>query len=1348
MTGIHRALTCFIAFVLAVAPMLMVPANAFATDMQENAIVFNANGLSFNSEGRLVAYDLDTGLWNRVNLNENSDDIVPGEVLARANSLEHALEIAAAYGLELESYAYGIAVMFARNPEAAVFHSHATSHINANISVLSFNWLYSIDFEEDLIEPVTWQIADTSLIKSDEISMTVFEDIAHEQWAIFPQHFPVLSCGEVYYGTERGRGAGNLSPAVAVPHSVDMDHWQHEVMDNYRAWDISTGSGVVVAVIDTGIDINHPAFAGRILPNSFNSYTNQVGLLAVADDHGHGTHVSGIAAAAPTASVNVSGVAPQAYIMKIKANSPATGSFTSAALLRGINYAVVNGADIINMSLGRSHAFGPDPNEHLVIINAVNQGVTIIAAAGNSRESRAAFPSAYPEVIAVSSVWMRPEGPAFDAGYSNFGPEIDLAAPGTAIFAPIRNSRYGLMSGTSMAAPNVAGTAALVLSANTEFTPQDIRARLNSTARQAGVLGGDLRYGYGIVNSFAALLGPDNLYHVTYHFDDGMRTPVTTRVAPGARLIEPARHVSGNRILVDWRTSWGGSLFDFSRPITANMDLFANWEDTEIFGSWVVEFPDANFRHAVQRLLAEMDGVVRTDNSPMNAADIFLLSTVEQLTLIGRMGSEFRDMTGLSHFPNLTHLDLSTNFMLGGSGGSNGGHLFTSLDMSPHPKLQWLDISNNIRLQNVNVSNNPELVLLRAFQCNVLQHLDLSNNHKLEYLFLRGEPMGGLDFSNNPALRFLRIDHIGNRLMTSLDVSNNPMLEELRLHGQLITQLDFSNNPLLRVVVAQGQFEARGRTLMDINVSGNPELELLDIRQNNLTSLDLSQNTNLVQLAAADNRLASIVLPNSSQLAILNVADNQLTALNVSNNPGLGQLIINNNQISALDLSNNVRLGANTIVAGNGFITTHFGLLWANDNMLTSLDISNTAGNWNAPVRNDLIRLNLSANYIPAINSVVGWQGRNLVLDSNFIFDPQHSFQAKIRQLSIGNHPGEIDQVAGTITFNIPSDQIVNGRFEGRITELQADADMVVFQIGDSTWPLGLNGLAGIHTTNTDLVFVAGGRVYTIIIVPVYTAYFTVTVESGIGGGNFTAGQTVSIAAIVPERQQFVRWESVTTPAVNFANYRSESTTFVMPENNVTVRAISEPIVSYPEIQALSIGRFRGEVDQIRSTITFTIPQELIHYGRFEGQITELQADAERVVFWIGDSTWTLGLNDHAGIHTTNTDLVYVAGGRVYTIIIVPDAVSLPEITRLSIGRFEGVIDQSEGTIIFRIQSHLLQNGRFVGDITALQASSDVIVFYVGGSEWPRRLNESAGFSSGDLVYVEGGRVYSIIIKL
>ena len=378
---------------------------------------------------------------------------VSGEVLALADSLEQAYEMAAEYRLELKSYAYGVAVFLTPDPERAVMDSQRT---RSNLPKLSLNRIYTL-FETTTYEP---RLAPSSLI---------------------------------------------VRSGLMVRAAEFTLQYHHADMQTKEVWEFSTGAGVLVAVIDTGIDTTHPEFTGRISGDSYNAYTNQIGLEYVIDTQGHGTHVAGIIAASDSDGNDVSGVAPDAELLVIKASLP-NDQFDSASMIRGINYAAMHNAVIINISFGLPFSEGTDPTEQTAIENAVAAGVTIICAAGNSSDSHAAYPAAYEDAIAVSGL---KQGLEFDGSYSNYGPEIAISAPGTAIYSTDKGGEYRTLNGTSMAAPNVAGVAALIKELHPEYTPAAIRAILCETATDRGDLAWDQYYGYGAVNAYAAVDRPN-----------------------------------------------------------------------------------------------------------------------------------------------------------------------------------------------------------------------------------------------------------------------------------------------------------------------------------------------------------------------------------------------------------------------------------------------------------------------------------------------------------------------------------------------------------------------------------------------------------------------------------------------------------------------------------------------------------------------------------------------------------------------------------------------------------------------------------------------------------------------
>ncbi len=264
-----------------------------------------------------------------------------------------------------------------------------------------------------------------------------------------------------------------------------------------QGWDISTGSNsVIIAIIDSGVDINHPDLAGKIVGGVLGKGKDFVNNDDNAqDDFGHGTHVAGIAAASSNNGFGVSGVSWGAKIMPVKVlNSGGGGTFANAA--NGIIWAADSGAQIINLSLGST-------SPSITLQNAINyaygQGVTIVAAAGNDNGA-VRYPAAYSNVIAVGAT----DSANARYGSSNYGTELDVVAPGVNIYSTRLGGTYGNNTGTSMSAAYVAGAAAILR--NYISSPSAIQTRLESTALDLGAAGYDTSTGFGLIQLDAALL--------------------------------------------------------------------------------------------------------------------------------------------------------------------------------------------------------------------------------------------------------------------------------------------------------------------------------------------------------------------------------------------------------------------------------------------------------------------------------------------------------------------------------------------------------------------------------------------------------------------------------------------------------------------------------------------------------------------------------------------------------------------------------------------------------------------------------------------------------------------------
>ena len=335
------------------------------------------------------------------------------------------------------------------------------------------------------------------------------------------------------------------------------DLWGLQNISAEGAWNISTGSGVVVAVSDTGIDYNHPDLAANVWtnpgetglgPGNKDKSTNGIdddgngfvddsrGWNFVSntnnpfDDFGHGTHVAGTIAAVGNNNIGIIGVAPNARIMPVK-GLDANGSGLLDVMANTLVYAANNGAGVINASWG---GFGQTPQ---TLIDAVNyahdvKGVVVVAAAGNNNvdvgsQEEGFYPANIRNVVTVS---------AFDhtdtkASFSDFGEKVDVGAPGGGDagigFDPFRSvlslkssgansamtgngnlivgTDYVRQAGTSMAAPHVSGAAALVRSAHPGWGPEEVRHALRRGSDDVGVLGFDIQSGYGRLNAPNAL---------------------------------------------------------------------------------------------------------------------------------------------------------------------------------------------------------------------------------------------------------------------------------------------------------------------------------------------------------------------------------------------------------------------------------------------------------------------------------------------------------------------------------------------------------------------------------------------------------------------------------------------------------------------------------------------------------------------------------------------------------------------------------------------------------------------------------------------------------------------------
>src|SRR5690625_2581461 len=263
--------------------------------------------------------------------------------------------------------------------------------------------------------------------------------------------------------------------------------WNYNMIHAPEAWNTTPGSNSTkIAVLDTGIDSNHKNLSNYVDTEAGESFVGG----DTSDVQGHGTHVAGTIASYG----EVSGVMQEATLIPVKVLDD-DGSGSVYGIQEGILYAASEGADVINMSLGGG---GYDQGMEEAIETANSEGTIVVAASGNDGMQNVSYPAAYDAAIAVGSV----DSDEQRSYFSNYGPELDVMAPGGEIYSTVPGDGYDTLSGTSMATPYVAGVVGLIRSADPSVTVDDARSILTQTAQEAG---SENEYGYGIVDAHAAV---------------------------------------------------------------------------------------------------------------------------------------------------------------------------------------------------------------------------------------------------------------------------------------------------------------------------------------------------------------------------------------------------------------------------------------------------------------------------------------------------------------------------------------------------------------------------------------------------------------------------------------------------------------------------------------------------------------------------------------------------------------------------------------------------------------------------------------------------------------------------
>ena len=282
---------------------------------------------------------------------------------------------------------------------------------------------------------------------------------------------------------------------LIAPDQVGNDtyyasEWHLQTIQAPTAWDSSLGTGVTIAILDSGVDGTHPDLKGKLVPG-WNFYDRNAD---TSDVFGHGTKVAGSAAATSNNATGVTGVAWNAKIMPVRISDTAGYAFYST-IAEGIYWAADNGAKVVNVS----YAVHGSASVQTAANYLKTKGGLLINSAGNSGALDATLANS--AMISVSATAIGD----VRASWSSYGDYVDVSAPGVGIWTTVRGGGYAAVSGTSFSSPITAGVVALMMSANPALKPTELENILKTTALDLGSAGADREFGAGRINAAAAV---------------------------------------------------------------------------------------------------------------------------------------------------------------------------------------------------------------------------------------------------------------------------------------------------------------------------------------------------------------------------------------------------------------------------------------------------------------------------------------------------------------------------------------------------------------------------------------------------------------------------------------------------------------------------------------------------------------------------------------------------------------------------------------------------------------------------------------------------------------------------